>query len=54
MDYGALPSCISVPLTQQMATLHEMQEVYSVEDAITLWELIRVNNYNARLWSEIK
>lgn len=54
MEYGPLAACIYVPVTQRYATLHEMQTVYSLEDAVTLWEVIRLADHNARLWSELK
>lgn len=52
-DYE-LPACIGVPVSRRLATLHEMQTVYSVRDALDLWELARIDDYNARLWSQLK
>lgn len=49
-----MPACLFVPLSQKLVTLRELQEYYSVEDCLTLWEMAKVNDYNARLWSEMK
>lgn len=49
-----MPACIGVPVSRKLATLHEFQTVYSVRDALDLWELVKVDDYNAHLWSKLK
>lgn len=36
-------------MTKKMATLRELEEYYSFEDALNLAEVIRVNNANERI-----
>lgn len=33
-------------ITSKICTLHELQTVYSYEDALNLWEIVSVNAYN--------
>lgn len=49
-----LPACMAVPISRHLATLHEFQTVYSVRDALDMWELVRVDDYNAYLWSKVE
>ena len=37
-----------------MATLHELREIYFYEDALDLYDLIIVNNYNEYKYNEIQ
>lgn len=37
---------IGVIVTRRLATLHELQTVYSLDDAVDLYEIAAVNNYN--------
>lgn len=37
---------IGLIVSRNLATLHELQTVYSYEDALDLAEIIIVNNYN--------
>ena len=37
---------IGVIITRRLATLHELQTVYSIDDAVDLYEIAAVNNYN--------
>jgi hypothetical protein len=37
---------IGVIITRRLATLYELQAVYSIDDAVDLYEIAAVNNYN--------
>ena len=37
---------LGVIITRRLATLHELQTVYSLDDAADLYEIAAVNNYN--------
>jgi len=37
---------LAVIITRRLATLHELQTVYSLDDAADLYEIAAVNNYN--------
>lgn len=37
---------IAVIVTKKLATLYELQTIYSLEDAFDMYEIIAVNNYN--------
>jgi len=37
---------IGVIVSRRLATLHELQTVYSIDDAVDLYEIAAVNNYN--------
>ena len=37
---------LGVIVTRRLATLHELQTVYSLDDAVDLYEIAAVNNYN--------
>ena len=37
---------MGVIITRKLATLHELQTVYSLDDAAYLYEIAAVNNYN--------
>jgi hypothetical protein len=36
-------------ITSNLATLHELQSIYSAKDAYDLFELLSVNRYNERI-----
>lgn len=36
-------------ISHKLATLYELQTIYSYEDALDLYEVIAVNNYNERI-----
>jgi hypothetical protein len=38
---------IAALISSNMATLHELQTVYSVVDAYDMFEVLNVNNHNA-------
>ena len=46
IDYPTVPGMIGVIITRRLATLHELQTVYSLDDAADLYEIAAVNNYN--------
>ena len=46
MAYPTIPALIGVIVTRRLATLHELQTVYSLDDAYDLYEIAVVNNYN--------
>ena len=35
-----------VIITRRIATLYELQTIYSLDDAVDLYEIVAVNNYN--------
>ena len=37
---------LGVIITRQLATLYELQTIYSLDDAADLYEIAAVNNYN--------
>ena len=46
INYPTVPGMIGVIVTRRLATLHELQTVYSLDDAADLYEIAAVNNYN--------
>ena len=45
---------IGVIISRRLATLYELQTVYSLDDAADLYEIAAVNNYNEWKASEQK
>jgi len=41
-----VPAIIAVLVSRRMATLHELQTVYGVEDAYNMMEIIMIDDYN--------
>jgi hypothetical protein len=41
-----MPAMLGVIVSRRLATLHELQTVYSLDDAVDLYEVAAVNNYN--------
>lgn len=39
---------IGTIVSHKLATLHELQTIYSYDDALDMYEVICVNNYNER------
>lgn len=37
---------LGVIISRKLATLHELQTIYSIDDALTLYEIAAVNAYN--------
>ena len=52
IEYPTVPGMIGVIITRRLATLHELQTVYSIDDAADLYEIAAVNNYNEWRTSE--
>jgi len=50
---GLLPIFVAI-INQKLATLHELKSVYCYEDALDLYEIILVNNYNELTYQEIQ
>lgn len=50
---GLLP-IFSTIISKKLATLYELQTVYHYEDALDLYEIILVNNYNELTYQEIQ
>ena len=46
MDFTGVPGLFGVIVARRLATLHELQTVYSLEDALSMGEIIAVQNYN--------
>jgi hypothetical protein len=47
--YTNVPRLIGTLVSSRLATLHELQTVYGLEDAYDLLELLSVDGYNERL-----
>ena len=45
-DYANVSGLVGVIVARQLATLHELETVYSYEDALNFAEIITVQNYN--------
>jgi hypothetical protein len=45
-EYANVSSLVGVIAARKLATLHELQTVYSYEDALDMMEIITVQNYN--------
>lgn len=50
VNYGNICGILGELITSRLATLDELQTVYGLEDAYLLYEIIRVNNYNERIF----
>ena len=46
IDYPEVPAMFGVIITRRIATLYELQTIYSLDDAVDLYEIVAVNNYN--------
>lgn len=46
--YSNISSICGALISAKLATLHELQTVYSLEDALDLIEILSVDNYNQR------
>ena len=49
VNYGNICGILGVLISQKLATLNELQTVYSLEDAYLLYEIITVDSYNDRI-----
>jgi hypothetical protein len=45
---------VGVVVSSKLATLHELQTVYSYEDMMNLYEIYLTNTYNERRAMEVK
>jgi len=46
IDYVNVPSTIGILISTKMATLHELQTVYGMEDVMDMLEILMVDNKN--------
>ena len=46
IEYPTVPGIIGVVVSKRLATLFELQTIYSLDDAYDMYEVILVNNYN--------
>jgi len=44
-----VPRVIGTLVSARVATLHELQSVYSIEDAYNMLEVVTVDNHNERV-----
>ena len=49
IQYPTVPGIVGVVISKGMATLFELQTVYSLDDLYDMYEVILVNNYNESL-----
>lgn len=49
MQYGNVPRVIGTLVSARIATLAELQTVYSIEDAYNLLEVVNVDHHNERV-----
>lgn len=48
-EYRNVPRVIATLISARMATLHELDTVYGIEDAYDMLEIVLVDNYNESL-----
>lgn len=46
MGYPNLTALIGGLISSRLCTLYELQTIYSLEDALNLWEVLSVDGYN--------
>ncbi|UOO77924.1 hypothetical protein LVJ85_05540 [Neisseria sp. Dent CA1/247] len=46
MEYINLSAIIGGLVSSRICTLYELQSVYSLEDALNLWEVLSIDGYN--------
>jgi hypothetical protein len=49
MKYKNVPHSIGIVLSAKMATLHEMQTVYSIRDVYDMLEILNVDSHNQEM-----
>lgn len=54
MEYQTIPGVVGVVVTSKLATLYELQTVYSYEDMLSLYEIHLTNIYNEKKAWEVK
>ena len=53
IEYPTVSGLVGVVISKQMATLFELQTIYSLDDLYDMYEVILVNNYNeSLLWEK--
>jgi hypothetical protein len=52
IEYPSVNGFVGVVISQGMATLYELQTIYSYDDLLDMVEVIAVNNYNQSLMME--
>ena len=52
MEYANVPLIIGAAISHKVATLHEMQTVYSVADVYDLLEIVNVDAHNQNILSK--
>lgn len=54
IEYPSVPALLGVVVSKKLATLYELQALYSYEDLWDFYEIILVNNYNESVMMEVK
>lgn len=49
-----LPAVLAVPVSRRLATLADMHERLSLEDAFNLLEIVAIDAHNERRWTEFE
>ena len=49
-----LPAVLAVPVSRRLATLADMNERLSLEEAFNLLEIIAIDAHNERRWGEFE
>ena len=53
IEYPSVSGLIGVVISKRLATLFELQTIYSLDDLYDMYEVILVNNYNeSLLWEK--
>jgi len=48
MSYANVPATVGIVVSKRLATLHELQTVYGLEDLYDLLEIAVIDDHNAR------
>ena len=54
MEYPTVAGVMGVVISSKLATLHELQTIYSYEDMMDMYEIHLVNTYNESRMMEVK
>ena len=54
IEYPSVPALLGVVVSRKLATLNELQVLYSYEDLWDLYEIVLVNAYNESVSMEVK
>ena len=49
-----LPAVLAVPVSRRLATLADMHDLLSLEDAFNLLEIVAIDAHNERRWAEFE